>query len=102
MQVPSFESLAALAYLVVVGSLVGFTAYTWLLRHARTSLVGTYAFVNPVVAVLLGWAMLGEELTARTALAGAVIVSGVALIVVAPKRRRGAKPLPAAVPVRAR
>jgi drug/metabolite transporter (DMT)-like permease len=100
-QVPSFESLAALAYLVVIGSLVGFTAYTWLLRHARTSLVGTYAFVNPVVAVLLGWAVLGEELTTRTVLAGAVIVAGVALIVVGPERRRRREPLPAAVPVRA-
>ena len=54
LQVPSPESLAALVYLVVIRSLVGFTAYTWLLRHARTPLVGTYAFVNPVVAVLLG------------------------------------------------
>jgi len=102
LQVPSLESLAALAYLVVIGSLVGFTAYTWLLRHARTSLVGTYAFVNPVVAVLLGWGFLSEDLAPRTILAGAVIVAGVALIVVAPQRRRGRERLPAAMPVRAR
>lgn len=102
LQVPSLESLTALTYLVVIGSLVGFTAYTWLLRHARTSLVGTYAFVNPVVAVLLGWAFLGEGLTARTVLAGAVIVAGVALIVVAPQWRRRRSSVPAAVPARAR
>jgi drug/metabolite transporter (DMT)-like permease len=98
----SFDSAAALLYLVVIGSLVGFTAYTWLLRHARTSLVGTYAFVNPVVAVLLGWAFLGEALTLRTFVAGTVIVLGVALIVVAPGRRRARAKLPAAVPARAR
>ena len=102
LQAPSLESLAALAYLVVVGSLVGFTAYTWLLRHARTSLVGTYAFVNPVVAVLLGGAFLGEDLMLRTVIAGMVIVAGVALIVVSPRGRRPRESLPAAVPVRAR
>lgn len=96
------RALGGFAYMVLVSSLVGFTAYTWLLRHARTSLVGTYAFVNPVVAVLLGWAFLGEGLTPRTALAGAVIVAGVALIVVAPQRRKRRSPLPAAVPARAR
>lgn len=86
-QVPSPASLAALAYLVVVGSLVGFTAYTWLLRHARTSLVGTYAYANPIVAVLLGFAFLGEPLTWTTLIAGSVIVVGVALIVAAPRER---------------
>ena len=85
---PSLASVGAIAYLVVAGSLIGFTAYTWLLRNARTSLVGTYAFVNPVVAVLLGWAFNGEALTLRTLVAGAVIVAGVALIVLAPQRHR--------------
>jgi drug/metabolite transporter (DMT)-like permease len=84
---PSLGGVAAVAYLVVFGSLVAFTAYTWLLRNAPTSLVGTYAFVNPVVAVLLGTAFLGEALTLRTLVAGSVIVAGVALIVAAPKRR---------------
>jgi drug/metabolite transporter (DMT)-like permease len=102
LQTPSLESLAAILYLVAIGSLVAFTAYTWLLRHARTSLVGTYAFVNPVVAVFLGWALLGEDLTLRTVLAGAVIVAGVALIVVSPTRRRTQARAPSAVPVRAR
>jgi drug/metabolite transporter (DMT)-like permease len=99
---PSLASVGAIAYLVVIGSLLAFSAYTWLLRNARTSLVGTYAFVNPVVAVLLGWAFNGEALTLRTLAAGAVIVSGVALIVLAPQRplrARGAVE-PEAVPAR--
>jgi drug/metabolite transporter (DMT)-like permease len=87
LQVPSWASLGALAYLALFGSLVAFTAYTWLLRNARTSLVGTYAFANPIVAVLLGFAFLGEPLTWTTAIAGSVIVAGVALIVT-PKRER--------------
>lgn len=102
LQRPTLSLVEALAYLIVVGSLVGFTAYTWLLRNARMSLIGTYAFVNPVVAVLLGWAFNNETLSVRTVVAGAVIVAGVALIVLAPAypdRRRSA---PAAVPVRAR
>lgn len=77
----SLESLLGLGWLIVFGSLVGFSAYVWLLRVTRTSLVGTYAYVNPVVAVGLGWAMLGEPITARTLLAGGVIVVAVALIV---------------------
>jgi drug/metabolite transporter (DMT)-like permease len=60
---------------------VGFASYVWLLRVTSTSLVSTYAYVNPVVAVLLGWAILGEAVTARMLMAGAVIVAAVALIV---------------------
>jgi drug/metabolite transporter (DMT)-like permease len=74
------RSLLAVAYLVVFGSLVGFTAYIWLLRVTRPALVATYAYVNPVVAVLLGWAFAGEPLTGRTLLAAAIIVGGVVLI----------------------
>jgi drug/metabolite transporter (DMT)-like permease len=77
----SLESLLGLGWLIVFGSLVGFSAYVWLLRVTRTSLVGTYAYVNPVVAVLLGWAMLGEPITVQTLIAGGVIVVAVALIV---------------------
>jgi drug/metabolite transporter (DMT)-like permease len=86
LQIPSAASLGALAYLVVVGSLVGFTSYTWLLRHARTSLVGTYAYANPIVAVLLGFAFLGEPLTWTTVVAGSIVIAGVALIVASPRR----------------
>jgi drug/metabolite transporter (DMT)-like permease len=79
-------SRAALAvgYLIVFGSLIAYTAYTWLLDHVAPRIAGTYAFVNPVVAVLLGWWLLSEPLTARTLLATAVIAAGVALIVLAP------------------
>ncbi len=77
----SRSSLLALAYLIVFGSWVGFAAYQWLLRNARTSLVSTYAYVNPVVAVFLGWLLLDEPITARTLVAGAVIVVAVALII---------------------
>jgi drug/metabolite transporter (DMT)-like permease len=84
----SAASLMALAYLIVFGSLVAFTAYVWLLRNARTSLVATYAYVNPVVAVFLGWLILDEPMTSAKVIAGAVIVTGVALIVSAQQRNR--------------
>jgi drug/metabolite transporter (DMT)-like permease len=79
----SAESLWSWVYLLTVGSLAGFTAYIWALGHAPTSLVSTYAYVNPIVAVFLGWLILDETLTARTFIAGAVIVAAVALIVTA-------------------
>ncbi len=81
----SLESWLGLAYLVAAGSLLGFTAYMWLLRAAPTSLVGTYAYVNPVVAVMLGSVLLGEPFTWRTLVGGGIIVAAVALIVRAPK-----------------
>jgi drug/metabolite transporter (DMT)-like permease len=74
------DALLAVVYLVVVGSLIGFTAYVWLLRAAPTSLVATYAYMNPIVAVFLGWAILGEEMTLQMLVAGAAIVVSVALI----------------------
>ncbi|HET7091052.1 MAG TPA: drug/metabolite exporter YedA [Anaerolineae bacterium] len=75
------RSLLALGYLIVFGSLVGFSAYVWLLRVSTPARVSTYAFVNPVVAVFLGWALAGESLTPRTLVAAAVIVTAVVLIV---------------------
>jgi drug/metabolite transporter (DMT)-like permease len=75
------DALGAVAYLIVVGTLIGFTAYVWLLRAAPTSLVATYAYANPIVAVLLGWALLGEDVTPQILVAGAAIVVSVALIV---------------------
>jgi drug/metabolite transporter (DMT)-like permease len=86
----STGSWVGLAYLIVFGSWIAFTAYIWLLRVAPTSLVSTYAYVNPVVAVLLGWAFLSERITGRTLLGGAVIVLGVALIITARKIPLGA------------
>jgi drug/metabolite transporter (DMT)-like permease len=76
----SVDALLAVGYLVVVGSLVGFTAYVWLLRVAPVSLVATYAYVNPIVAVALGWLLLGEAITLQMLVAGAAIVVAVALI----------------------
>ena len=64
----------------MVGSLVGFTAYVWLLRAAPVSLVATYAYMNPIVAVALGWLLLGESITLQMAVAGGAIVVAVALI----------------------
>jgi drug/metabolite transporter (DMT)-like permease len=77
----SLQSMLAFAYLVGIGSLVGFTAYAWLLKHAPPARVSTYAYVNPVIAVFLGWALAGEPLTAQTLIAAAIIVSAVALII---------------------
>jgi drug/metabolite transporter (DMT)-like permease len=95
----SVSSALAVAYLVVFGSLLAFTAYMWLLRNVRTSVAGTYAYVNPVVAVALGAALGGEPVTGRTLVAGAVILAGVALIVTGrpvteehqPRRRLGGR-----------
>jgi len=97
---PSLTSVLAMVYLVVFGSWLAFSAYTWLLQVAQTSVVSTYAYVNPVVAVFLGWAVLSEPLSVRTVAAGAVILGAVALIVT-PARARPTTPVPAAAPVRA-
>ncbi|GAA0383635.1 drug/metabolite exporter YedA [Microbispora corallina] len=77
----SASSWAAVAYLVLFGSLVAFTSYVWLLGNAPISLVSTYAYVNPVVAVVLGVIVLGEDVTTAMIVAGALIVVGVALVV---------------------
>ena len=84
----STGSVAALLYLTMVGSLVAFSTYGWLLRVAPLPLVSTYAYVNPVVAVILGAIVLGEIVDARTIVAGAVILFAVALIVTARGRMR--------------
>jgi drug/metabolite transporter (DMT)-like permease len=86
----SAASAAAFVYLVLVGSLLAFSAYTWLLRVAPTSLVGTYAYVNPLIAVVLGTIVLDEGLTWRLLLGGGIVVAAVAVIVSgtrAPRRR---------------
>jgi drug/metabolite transporter (DMT)-like permease len=94
----SAESLGALAYLTVIGSLVAFTTYGWLLRIAPLPLIATYAYVNPIVAVILGWLVLAEPLTPRTIVAGAVIIFAVALIITARGRMRGPAEVAATVP----
>lgn len=77
----SLQSFLALAYLIVFGSLIGFTAYIWLLRMTTPSRASTYAFVNPVIAVLLGWAIGGEALTPRAIFATLLIVMAVIAII---------------------
>ena len=75
-------------YLVVVGSLIAYSAYVWVVGHAPLSLVATYAYVNPVVAVLLGWLVLSEKLTLSLLIGGAVVIVGVALVVSAERLAR--------------
>jgi drug/metabolite transporter (DMT)-like permease len=77
----SGDSLLAWAYLVTIGSLVAFSAYIWLLQNAPVSKVATYAYVNPVIAIVLGWLVLEETITAVTLIGAAVIVASVALVV---------------------
>jgi drug/metabolite transporter (DMT)-like permease len=89
----SNRSVLGFLYLVTFGSLVGFTAYVYLLSHTTAAKASTYAYVNPVVAVLLGWALANEEVTTRTLVAAAVILVGVAIITVA---RDSDSPAPAA------
>ncbi len=86
------EAWAALAYLVLFGSLLAFSAYVWLLGNAPLSLTATYAYVNPVVAVLLGALILGEQVTWPILLGGAVVVAGVGLVVSAERLRGGGPP----------
>ena len=90
----SGRSWLALAYLIAFGSIVAYSCYVWLLTVAPTELVGTYAYVNPVVAVLLGALFLGESITIWVLLAGAAIVASVVLIV----RAQTAKPTPVREP----
>jgi drug/metabolite transporter (DMT)-like permease len=90
-------SFAAFLYLTVIGSLVAFTTFGWLIRVAPLPLVATYAYVNPVVAVVLGALVLGESIEPATIVAGAVIVGAVALIVTARGRMTAPKPAVAEV-----
>jgi drug/metabolite transporter (DMT)-like permease len=76
----TLRSVAALAYLIVFGSIVAFTVYTWLVSVSSPSRLSTYAYVNPVIAVFLGWAVAGEALGVRTIAATAIIVAGVILV----------------------
>ena len=74
------RSVLSLGYLIVFGSIIAFTAFTWLVQVSTPSMVSTYAYVNPVIAVFIGWALAGEPLGLRTLAATAVILAGVALV----------------------
>lgn len=80
------ETYLAMTYLVLIGSYVGYTAYVWLINHALPQLTATYAYVNPVVAIFLGWIFLDERLTSRSMLASAIILAGVVMMTLGRKR----------------
>jgi drug/metabolite transporter (DMT)-like permease len=84
------KSIMSLAYLIVFGSLIGFTAYMWLLKVTTPARAATYAYVNPIVAVILGWLLADEAMSARTIIAAAVIVTGVVFITRGGQRPSGA------------
>src|SRR5207253_11169185 len=88
----SMLSLASFIYLVLIGAVVGYTAYIWLLRHCEPAKVATYAYVNPIVAVLLGTLFAGETLTVRTLVAASLIIGSVALVITAQQLRLRAEP----------
>jgi drug/metabolite transporter (DMT)-like permease len=79
--VVSGDSLWAFLYLVLIGSLVAYTAYVWLLQHAPISRVATYAYVNPTIAIFLGWLVLGERVTITTLAGAAIVIGSVAVTV---------------------
>ena len=95
----SLRSWLALGYLIVFGSMVGFTAYIYILKKSTATRVATYAFVNPVVALFLGWLLVGESITLRTIIAASVILTAVLLVITAPHpvRPRTEVPLPETV-----
>jgi drug/metabolite transporter (DMT)-like permease len=88
----SLRSMVSMLYLIVCGSIIGFTCYIWLLRVTAASRVATYAYVNPVVALILGWLLAGERMTPRTLVAAAVIVLAVILIVSHQEKRAAPQP----------
>jgi len=87
----SAASVAAWLYLIFFGSIVGYSAYLWILRHSTPTRVSTYAFVNPVVALFLGWAVAGETLGPRTLLASALILPSVVILIGGKEERRDRK-----------
>jgi drug/metabolite transporter (DMT)-like permease len=91
----SLRSWLALGYLIVFGSGIGFSAYIYILHKSTAARVATYAFVNPVVALFLGWLIVGETITLRTVIAAAVILTAVILVITAPHRA----PAPATAPI---
>lgn len=85
----SANSWLAVAYLIVFGSLIGFTAYSWLLKNAQPAMVATYAYVNPMVAVLLGWLVAGETMTGQMLVGAGVVVGSVVLITLRKSEKPG-------------
>lgn len=88
----SIQAWFSLAYLIIAGSIIGFTAYVWLIHHESPTKVGTYAYVNPVVAVLIGYFLGGEAVTARTMAGTLCVLISVVLITAIPRNTRIAAP----------
>jgi drug/metabolite transporter (DMT)-like permease len=88
----SMLSLGSFIYLVIIGAVVGYTAYIWLLRHCEPAKVATYAYVNPIVALLLGALFAGETVTMRTLIAAALIIGSVALVITTQQLRARVEP----------
>jgi drug/metabolite transporter (DMT)-like permease len=86
-QAVSRDAWLALAYLTVAGSIVAFTAYTWLLHHESPTKVGTYAYVNPVVAVVIGYFLGGESISARTIVGTLLVLVSVVVITTIPAKQ---------------
>lgn len=80
-QATTFSSVLAMSYLIAIGSFIGFSAYLWLLRNVEPTRVATYAYVNPIVAVFLGWLVLGEKIGSELLAGSALVVIGIALII---------------------
>jgi drug/metabolite transporter (DMT)-like permease len=94
----SWLSIGAFAYLVLIGALIGYTAYFYLLRHCDPAKVATYAYVNPIVAILLGIAFAGETLTLQTVLGAGLIIGSVAVVIMAQQIKAKGKPsMPAVI-----
>src|SRR5438045_1415487 len=91
-------SIGAFAYLVIIGALVGYTAYIFLLRHCPPAKVATYAYVNPIVAVILGAIFAGETLSARAILAAGLIIGSVALVITVQQTKSKLVPAEVACP----
>lgn len=92
-QAVSREAWFALVYLIVAGSIVGFTAYIWLLHHESPTKVGTYAYVNPVVAVVVGYFLGGEALGPRTVVGTLLVLVSVVVITTMPQKKPVALPM---------
>ena len=90
LQAVSAKAWVALAYLIVAGSIVAFTAYVWLLHHESPTKVGTYAYVNPVVAVIIGYFLGGESLDARVVVGAACVLVSVIVITTSKAKKKDA------------
>ena len=93
----SREAWLALAYLIIAGSIAGFTAYVWLLHHESPTKVGTYAYVNPVVAVIVGYFLGGEAIGLRTILGMLLVLVSVVMITISPHKKEATTPSSPAV-----